>query len=87
MVFEGLFQGGKALGWPVGMPRSCLLGGAKGEFEAGLGNCSNEHPYSGDVGIEMGGNSRLSNTIFKQGNAWHNAPWRHLHDPPKHSQP
>jgi hypothetical protein len=32
----------------VGMPRSCLLGGAKGEFEAGLGNCSNEHPYSGE---------------------------------------
>ena len=32
-----------------GQPRSCLAGGAKGEFKKGIGMCDEDHPYSGAV--------------------------------------
>merc|ERR1711970_1407028 len=42
---QSLFHGGAI----YGQPRSCLAGGAKGEFKKGIGMCDEDHPYSGAV--------------------------------------
>merc|ERR1739841_173301 len=71
---QSLFHGGAI----YGQPRSCLAGGAKGEFKKGIGMCDEDHPYSGDLATITGGTTKSK--LFPQGNGWHNAPWPHLHD-------